>query len=69
MTIEKKEPTIIPNGNSAEEIFLWMSKKVEAQKLVITLEAQLKSLNSARCTTQEQLDNANSASVINITEK
>ncbi len=69
MTTEKKEPAIIPNGNSIEEIYQWMEKKLEARKLVVTLETQLKSLNSAQCTTQEQLNNASSASVINITEK
>ncbi|HGN9321561.1 hypothetical protein Q4R51_19250 [Morganella morganii] len=69
MTTEKKEPTIIPNGNSIEEIYQWMEKKLEARKLVVTLETQLKSLNSAQRTTQEQLNDASSASVINITEK
>ncbi|WP_262861642.1 hypothetical protein [Morganella morganii] len=69
MTVEKKEPAIIPNGNSIEEIYQWMEKKLEARKLVVTLETQLKSLNSAQCTTQEQLNDASSASVINITEK
>lgn len=69
MTTEKKEPAIIPNGNSIEEIYLWMAEKLEARKLVATLETQLKSLNSAQCTTQEQLNNASTASVINITEK
>ncbi|HDF2343768.1 TPA: hypothetical protein PC598_003387 [Morganella morganii] len=69
MTTEKKEPAIIPNGNSIEEIYQWMEKKLEARKLVVTLETQLKSLNSAQCTTQEQLNDASSASVINITEK
>lgn len=48
MAIEKKEPVIIPNGNSVEEVYQWMEEKLEARKVVVSLETQLASLNSAQ---------------------
>ncbi|WP_162817283.1 hypothetical protein [Morganella morganii] len=48
MTTEKKEPIIIPNGNSVEEVYQWMEEKLEARKAVASLETQLNSLNSAQ---------------------
>lgn len=56
MTTEKKEPVIIPNGNSTEEVYQWMENKLEARKAVVSLETQLESLNSAQNKAFSQLE-------------
>ena len=66
---EKKEPSIISNGNTLEEIFNWMKKKLDARSLAITLKTEMDSLDCAQILTQERLSTAESDSFIDIVQK
>ncbi len=46
--MQKKEPVIIANGNTVEEVYQWMEKKLDARRAVATLANELNSLNRAR---------------------
>ena len=68
-TKEKREPAVISNGLTVEEIFDWMQEKINARSLVITLENEMKSLDSTLTLNQERLSLAKSSASIDIVQK
>ncbi len=68
-TQKKKEPSIVSNGCTIEEIFIWMQEKLDARNLAATLEKEVGSLDSALILNRERLSIAKSNSFIDIKQK
>ncbi|PHM23727.1 hypothetical protein [Xenorhabdus budapestensis] len=67
--MQKKEPVIIANGNSIEEIYQWMENKLEARRDVVTLARQVEYINKEREKTNKQFNDAVNQSQLNISKQ
>ncbi|CDG20558.1 protein of unknown function [Xenorhabdus poinarii G6] len=56
--MQNKEPVIIANGNTVEEVYQWMEKKLDARRVVYTLNNELNTLDTARDKIKKQLNDA-----------
>ncbi|MEQ1968149.1 hypothetical protein ABLA30_14235 [Xenorhabdus nematophila] len=64
--MQKKEPVIITNGNTIEEVYQWMENKLKARRAVATLANELNSLNRAREGINQQFVDAVNQSELNL---